>query len=78
MTKRLLAAALAALALTACGGGGGSAESDLAACEQAMREQFEDAAQSGTEGERPAECEGVSDEQLEDIATEIIGDALSD
>jgi hypothetical protein len=61
--------------LAACGG---SDEPDLAACEDAMRAQFADAMADpdAEEGTRPAECEGVSDEDAERIAMEIIGEAF--
>jgi hypothetical protein len=71
---RTAAALLAALFLAACGG----SEPDLAACEQAMRDQFAAAMAEGEEAERPVECEGVSDEKLEDIATQIIGEAFEE
>lgn len=65
---------MALVLVAACGGG----EPDLAACEDAMRAQF-DAAMAdpnAEEGTRPAECDGVSDADLERIAGEIIGDAF--
>jgi hypothetical protein len=49
---------------------------DLAACEQAMREQFEAAMLDLEGGSRPPECEGVPDQDLEDIATTIINEAF--
>lgn len=74
MTRTAAAALLAALMLAACGG----SEPDVAGCEEAMRAQFDAAMTSSEEDERPAECDGVSDEQLEDIATEIIGEAFEE
>lgn len=69
-----LGAAALALALSGCGGN----EPDLAACEDAMRDQFAEALAdpNAEEGTRPAECQGVSDADLERIATEIIGEAF--
>ena len=58
----------AAFVLTACSGNG----PDVAACEEAMRAQYADAAEGGKEGSRPAECENVSDKDLERIVGEIL------
>lgn len=66
-------AALALLTMTALVGCGDDGP-DIKACEQAMRQQFEEAASSGAEGERPGECDGVSDAELERLAGEIIGE----
>lgn len=82
MTRLLAASALVLATLTACGGGSDAdqpkqPQPNVAACEQAMRQQFADAMSSGAKGERPAECKGVSDAELERIAGEIIGGALS-
>lgn len=65
---------MALVLLAACGG----SEPDLAACEEAMRAQFDAAMDdpNGEEGTRPAECDGVSDADLERIASEIIGEAF--
>jgi len=72
--KTIIGGILLAASLVACGGG----EPDLAACEDAMRAQFADAMADpdAEEGTRPAECEGVSDEDAERIATEILGEAF--
>jgi hypothetical protein len=72
--RRTAAALLAMLFLAACDG----SEPDLAACEQAMRDQFDAAMATGEEGSRPAACEGVSDEKIADIAMEIIGEAFEE
>jgi hypothetical protein len=70
MWKFLVTITLGA-ALTACG-----SEPDLAACEEAMRAQFAEAMAdpNGEEAERPPECEGVSDEDAERIAMQILGE----
>lgn len=80
MTRILAIAALSLAALTACGGGDDADPNqgpNVAACEQAMRQQFADAMSSGATGSKPSECEGVSDAELERIAGEIIGGSLS-
>jgi len=73
-TAALAAACLMSATLLA----GCSSEPDLAACEDAMREQFSESMSepSAAEGERPEECEGVSDADLEEIAGNVIADAL--
>ena len=80
---RIIIAAAAITGAALLGGcGGGGSEPDLAACEQAMRDQFAasmDALESGQtpeEGSQPPECEGVSDQQLEEIANKLIGEAF--
>ena len=71
MRRTATAALLAVLLLSACGG----SEPDLAACEDVIRAQFADAMAFGEEPERPAECDGVSDQQLEEMAIRIINEA---
>ncbi len=60
------------LLLAGCGGG----EPDLAACEAAMRAKLDAATgdPAGVPGTRPDDCEGVPDEQLEEIGTRLIGE----
>jgi hypothetical protein len=72
--KATLGGLILVISIAACGGG----EPDLAACEDAMRAQLAQAmADPDTEeGTRPTECEGVSDEDAERIAMEILEEML--
>lgn len=72
---RTFLGAMTLVLLAACGGG---AEQDLTACEDAMRAQFEAAMTDpdAEEGTRPSECAGVSDADLERIATKILEEAF--
>lgn len=45
---------------------------DIAACRTAMKRQLQQALSSGATGSRPPECKGVSDEELQRIAVEIL------
>jgi hypothetical protein len=84
--KRTAGLLLSALMLAGCATQGADKSSaadpraigdaDLAACEAAMREQFEAATLDLEGGDRPPECEGVSDQEVEEIATRIIEDAF--
>lgn len=61
---------IAALMLAACGKGG----PDLAACESAMRAQYQSALAdpSSTPSARPDACKGVSDADLQTIAARVM------
>ncbi len=72
MTKKLLLT-LALATLAGCGGSEARGP-DVAACEKAMRAQYEQAVEQGTEGKRPKECAGVSDQELERIVGKILSD----
>ncbi len=63
-------AVLLAITLAGCGGG----EPDVAGCEKAMRAQYKEAQQSGAQGKRPAECQGVPDAELERIVGKILAE----
>ena len=51
---------------------------DLAACERVLREQFEAGTADMEGGSPPPECAGASEEQIEDLFTEIVGDAFAE
>ncbi|MFE4670750.1 hypothetical protein ACFRI7_38025 [Streptomyces sp. NPDC056716] len=71
------ALALALATLTACGGDSGTDNSaDPAACKAALQKQMEETAPSAEEAGRLAACEGLSDQQIEEIAGEIATEAL--
>ena len=76
MTTRMRHAIALAALLSSAGCGN---EPDLAACEAAMREQYAEV-QSGEreEGSRPSECDGVSDQELTDIAERLIGESFGE
>jgi hypothetical protein len=87
LMKRTTALCLTVLLLAGCGGqqeadkssaadATATSDGDLAACEAAMREQFEAATLDLEGGDRPQECEGASNQQIEEIATRIIEDAF--
>lgn len=79
---KVLSVIAAALLLSACGPFGGSAAGDPVACEAKMREQLAASmAQAGagatpTAAAKPAECNGLSDKQLEDIGTKILAGVI--
>lgn len=68
-------ALLAGISLAGCADDG----PDLAACEEAMRQQLATGIEQGDaapEGTKPAECEGVSDADLEAIGGRVIREAF--
>ena len=71
------AAALALLVPLAACSSSDSTSGDPAACKSAMEKQLSDAIATGATGTRPPECAGVSDAELQRIATEILGGAAS-
>ncbi|MEU9793818.1 hypothetical protein AB0E27_24855 [Streptomyces sparsogenes] len=75
--RTITAAAFAAalLALTACSSDHGP---NVAACKQAMQQQFEDAIATGAEGSRPAACIGVDDATLRRLVEEIMSEGMDD
>jgi hypothetical protein len=63
-----------ALLLAGCGD-----KPDAVACEQAMRKQLSagiEAGGTGTPGTKPAECNGLSDAELQRIGTKVLGEQL--
>jgi hypothetical protein len=69
MRRTITAAAFLAAVLAGC-----SSKPDAAACEQALRANYQ-AAQADPNGPpmgRPAACKGVDDKTLQDIATKIL------
>ena len=51
-------------------------KADPQACKAAMVQQFKDAMATGAEGKRPAECAGLSDDQLTEIASQVMEEQL--
>ena len=52
-----------------------SVRADKAACEKAMRAQMADAYKPGApSGTRPPQCQGVSDADVQEIATRLLAD----
>jgi hypothetical protein len=51
---------------------------DLAACERVLREAFDQGTADMEGGTQPPECAGASDQQIEDLFTEIVGDAFAE
>jgi hypothetical protein len=57
----------------------GGSGPDKAACKEAMRAQFVHGMEhpDDPEGRRPAECQGVSDEDLQRFTSEILDDYVT-
>lgn len=66
-----LAALSLSLVLSACGGSHG----DVAACKAAMTAQYANALSnpSASPASKPPACDGLSDDQITEIASQIIG-----
>lgn len=56
---------------------GQSSVQQEAACKSAMRDQFRAAVANGTEGSRPPQCDGLSDEVLQRLAYEVLDEEMA-
>lgn len=54
-----------------------SAPANLEACRAAMRQQLAASMANGTKGTRPPACDGASDQQLAQIADELIEELMT-
>lgn len=76
--NRRTAAATVLLLATLLGACGGTSKPDPAACEAAMRTQLQSAMSdpSAPAATKPAACNGLTDKQLEEIGTRVLGDEV--
>lgn len=83
LTVALLLAALAVVVATvvirqpADGTGPAGPTSDLVACKAALRQQLRDAITYNVAGSPPPACSGLSDEQVQQLAYEVLDEELA-